>query len=69
MESPNRTRVSASEKFECDGNEPIKQKRYRKKNVKKKSSSYRGVTKCKGRFEAFVWENDPRTTGKRGKTG
>ncbi|RDX73395.1 hypothetical protein CR513_47006, partial [Mucuna pruriens] len=60
----------ASKKIENGEKEPIiKQKRYRSPNVKKKSSAYRGVTKCKGRFESFVWDNDPIINDKKGKTG
>ncbi|KAH1060893.1 hypothetical protein AAZX31_02G169000 [Glycine max] len=68
--SPTQTWVVASKKVEFEVKEPIKQKRYRKRNLKKITSVYRGVTKSKGKglFESFVWDKDPKTTGKKGKT-
>ena len=38
----------ASKKVEFEVKEPIKQKRYRKRNLKKITSVYRGVTKKDG---------------------
>ncbi|RDY05825.1 hypothetical protein CR513_10287, partial [Mucuna pruriens] len=69
MRSHNRTRLVGchQKKMEYGVKAPIKQKRYRKLNVKKNSSAYQGVTRCKGRFESFVWDNDP-TARKKGKT-
>ncbi|WVY95714.1 hypothetical protein V8G54_027865 [Vigna mungo] len=66
--APQQTRVVASDTIEF-GVQEVKQKRYRKRNFKKTTSMYRGVTRCKGRFESFVWDKDLKTTGKRGKTG
>ncbi|KAG2403433.1 uncharacterized protein HKW66_Vig0187200 [Vigna angularis] len=63
------TSVVASQTIEFGVQEQVKQKRYRKRNFKKTTSMYRGVTRCKGRFESFVWDKDLKTTGKRGKTG
>ncbi|BAT96405.1 hypothetical protein VIGAN_08334100 [Vigna angularis var. angularis] len=62
------TSVVASQTIEFGVQEQVKQKRYRKRNFKKTTSMYRGVTRCKGRFESFVWDKDLKTTGKRGKT-
>ncbi|CAJ1967503.1 unnamed protein product [Sphenostylis stenocarpa] len=67
--APEETSVVGSEEIDFGIREQVKQKRYRKRNFKKTSSIYRGVTKCKGRFESFVWDKDLKTTGKRGKTG
>ncbi|KAK7355146.1 hypothetical protein VNO80_14392 [Phaseolus coccineus] len=67
--APEQTRIVTSEEIDFGLKEQVKRKRYRKRNFKKTTSIYRGVTRCKGRFESFVWDKDLRTTGKRGKTG
>ncbi|KAL2326976.1 hypothetical protein Fmac_020403 [Flemingia macrophylla] len=68
MTNPDQTGEVAST-IEDGVSEPVKRKRYRSLNEKKNSSKFRGVTMCRGRFESFVWDNDPKTTGKRGKSG